>query len=241
MYKRGEFLYEGKAKKIYQVLSHDDLIWVEFKDSLTAFNAEKKGQFLDKGLINSKISHSIFNFLKTKNLKTHLLELPESNVWVCQKLEMIPLEVVVRNVAAGSLVKKFNLKKGQKINKPLVEFYYKSDELQDPFISEDQIESLGLYSNLEHLPVLKDLALKINKALIEFFNKVNLDLVDFKLEFGVDQDSNIVLADEISPDSCRLWDKNSGDNYDKDRFRYDQGNVEEHYREVLSRIERIDA
>ena len=239
MYQRGEFLYEGKAKKLYTVNSHDDLIWVEFKDSLTAFNAEKKGQFGDKGLINSKISHFIFNYLHNKNIKTHLVKLQEQNVWITKKLEMIPLEVVVRNVAAGSLVKKFNLTKGQKLKKPLLEFYYKSDELQDPFVSKEQIECLGLYEKLENLNKLKTLGLKVNEALIEFFGQIDLKLIDFKLEFGVNSEGEIILADEISPDSCRLWDINTNDNLDKDRFRYDQGKVEESYKEVLNRIERV--
>lgn len=239
MYQRGEFLYEGKAKKLYKVQSHDDLIWVEFKDSLTAFNAEKKGQFSDKGLINSKISYSIFKFLAEQNIKTHLVELVESQVWVTKKLDMIPLEVVVRNQVAGSLAKKFNLPKGKKLKKPLLEFYYKSDELQDPFVSAEQIECLELYSNLGVLSELKSLGLKVNEALLSFFKKIDLDLIDFKLEFGVNEAGEIVLGDEISPDSCRLWDSKTGDNLDKDRFRYDQGKVEESYKEVLSRIERV--
>lgn len=239
MYTRGDFIYEGKAKSLYKVQSREDIIWVEFKDSLTAFNAEKKGQFENKGLINSKISHYIFKELEKENIATHFVELIEPNIWITQNLKMIPLEVVVRNKAAGSLVKKFNLTKGEDIKQPLVEFYYKSDALQDPFVSDEQIKCLNLYDKLDDLPKLKQLALQINKSLLSFFDKINLHLVDFKLEFGVDKDLKLILADEISPDSCRLWDKTTGSNYDKDRFRFDQGGVEEHYKEVLNRIKEV--
>ncbi len=236
-YKKGEFLYEGKAKTIYSVLSDENFVWLEFKNSLTAFNAQKKGEFEGKGKINLEITNHIFKYLQSNDIKTHWVqEMSESEV-VCQKLSIIPLEVVVRNITAGSLAKKFNLKEGVQLKKPLVEFFYKKDELGDPFISDEQALVLGFVESQKTLDDLKSRALKINELLIQFFDKCEISLVDFKLEFGFDLKNNILLADEITPDSCRLWNKKTGEKMDKDRFRQDLGLVKESYEEILLKIQ----
>ena len=235
-YQKGDFLYEGKAKKIYGVEGHKELVWLEFKDSLTAFNAAKKGSFGDKGVINKKIAVMIFRYLMTKGITSHLVEDISEREFVCHKVEIIPLEVVVRNVLAGSTAKKFDFEEGTPLEKPLVEFFFKKDELNDPFVSDDQALMLKAAKDQAQLEDLKLRALEVNTALSEFFSAIGIRLVDFKLEFGVNAKGDIVLADEITPDSCRLWDKKSNEKLDKDRFRRDLGQVEESYQEVLNRI-----
>lgn len=237
-YTKGELLYEGKAKRIFSVLENKNLLWQEFKNSLTAFNGVKKGEFDVKGTLNRNISAKIFNDLKSHGVNSHMIGLDGDNVMITQKLQMIPLEVVMRNVVAGSLKKKFDLGEGTKIDPCLVEFYYKKDELNDPFISDDQILMMKLISK-EQIEEIKKLGLKVNKHLKEFFAKANIDLVDFKIEVGTDEKGNILLADEISPDSCRLWDSKTKEKFDKDRFRYDLGDVKTGYMEIYNRLEKI--
>lgn len=234
---KGPLLYEGKAKQIYTVVGQDDLVWMSFKNSLTAFNAQKKGEMEDKGLMNSKITQLVFKYLEELGVNTHMVQRMSETEMVCDRVEVIPLEVVVRNVVAGSLAKKFNIKEGEKLSRPLVEFYYKDDDLGDPFISDEQVLVFGFAKSQSVLDELKSLALKINDGLIKYFEKCGINLVDFKLEFGTNSKGELLLADEITPDSCRLWDVKTGEKMDKDRFRRDLGNVKENYQEVLKRIQ----
>lgn len=233
---KGELIYEGKAKRVFQVKEDQDLLWVEFKDDLTAFNGVKKGSFEGKGAVNLEISMLLFEMLQAKGVDTHQIAQVGSLELVCRKLEMIPLEVVVRNRLAGSTAKKLGFKDGTVISKPLVEFFWKRDELGDPFLSDDQallVEAVQSKEDLEHL---KFLALKINSVLAQAFHQVGLELIDFKLEFGRAKNQEILLGDEISPDSCRLWDIKSGEKLDKDRFRQDLGRVQESYFEIRDRL-----
>ena len=235
-YSKGEILYEGKAKKIYKVEGEDNLVWQEFKDSFTAFNGEKKATMDGKGKINRQIAAFLFSKLKENNIPSHFVEAPGDIDMVTKKLEMIDLEVVVRNVLAGSTAKKFGIAEGTPLDKPLVEFYYKKDELGDPFISDDQALMLKTVRSASDIIVLKERALQVNSVLLELFNNAGIRLIDFKLEFGYSEDGEIMLGDEISPDSCRLWDKKTNEKMDKDRFRRDLGNVLEYYQEVLDRL-----
>jgi len=232
-----EFLYEGKAKRLFTTNS-ENLLWVEFKDDLTAFNAEIKGSFKGKGEINLKISTFIFMYLESKGLTTHLKEALSEKDWVVEKTDIIPLEVVVRNKAAGSICKRLGLDNGQKFDPPMFEVFYKKDELSDPLLTKEHVDFLNLCSN-EDYEIVKSLALKINELLRPLFLDANIDLVDFKVEFGKDSKGDIILADEISPDSCRLWDLDTGESMDKDRFRKDLGLVKENYEEILNRISEV--
>jgi phosphoribosylaminoimidazole-succinocarboxamide synthase len=235
-YKKGEFLYEGKAKRIFQVKGENDLLWIEFKDSLTAFNAQKKGSFEEKGVVNKRIALLTFRYLKSRGIPSHVVADLSEREMVCEKLSIIPLEVVVRNWLAGSTAKKFALDEGTALEKPLVEFYYKKDELNDPFVSDDQALMLKTVEKQETLNELKIKALEVNKALSDFFKAIGIRLIDFKIEFGFDKNGKILLGDEITPDSCRLWDLATLEKLDKDRFRRDLGKVAESYLEVLNRI-----
>lgn len=235
---KGELLYEGKAKKMFAVQGRPQEVWVEYKDSLTAFNAQKKSSFAGKGSINARITSLLYQRLQSQGVITHWLADINSNEMVCQKLKVIPLEVVTRNRLAGSTAKKLGLEEGTVIKEPLVEFYYKDDALADPFISDDQALLIKAVNSREELEILKREALRINKILQAEFLKAGLELIDFKLEFGRTADGKIVLADEVSPDTCRLWDVKSGEKFDKDRFRRDLGRVEESYQEVLQRLEK---
>lgn len=237
---KGELLYEGKAKKMFSVQGRPEEIWVEYKDSLTAFNALKKSNFAGKGAINARITSLLYRKLGALGIKTHFLADVNDHEMVCTKVKVIPLEVVTRNVLAGSTAKKLGIEEGTKIAEPLVEFYYKDDALGDPFISDDQAMLLKAVEKRADLDVLKRQALEINSALKGLFLKAGLELIDFKLEFGRTSDGAIVLADEISPDTCRLWDTKTGEKLDKDRFRRDLGRVEESYQEVLSRLEKAE-
>lgn len=227
-----EMIYEGKGKKVFQAPNADEVI-LFFKDDLTAFNALKKGQFAKKGEINCKITTLIFKAFKKKNIKTHWLETISDNQMRVQKTKIIPLEVVIRNYSAGSFAKKFNVPDGQKMERPLVEYYYKNDELKDPFVSEGQITWFGWCTAAE-LKQIETEALKINQALIEIFEQKKLQLIDFKIEFGKNKAGEIVLSDEISPDCMRLWDQNTKERLDKDRFRLDLGDVGEGYARILN-------
>ncbi len=235
-YRRGKMIYEGKAKRLYDVEGRPEWVLQEFKDSLTAFNAQKKGSFDEKGRINRDITSMVFRFLKGKGVPSHRVADVETNDMITEKLEMLKVEVVVRNVLAGSTAKKFGIEEGSPLEKPLVEFYYKEDILNDPFISDEQALMMKVTKTQEELNELKRLGLKVNEGLIEFFGAVGLRLIDFKIEFGKNSKGEIVLADEITPDSCRLWDKSTGERMDKDRFRRDLGNVKESYTEVFTRL-----
>ncbi|BEP28415.1 phosphoribosylaminoimidazolesuccinocarboxamide synthase [Helicovermis profundi] len=225
-------LYEGKAKKVYKTEKENEYI-VEYKDDATALNGLKKGTISDKGIVNNKLSAIIFKILEEKGIETHLIELLNDRETLVKAVEILPLEVIVRNIAAGSISKRLGIEEGTVLKKPLLELCYKNDELGDPFISEDHIEILNLATPKE-VEIVKENALKINEVLIEFFKGINLKLVDFKIEFGR-YDGRVILADEISPDTCRLWDVNTNKKMDKDRFRRDLGDAESTYQEVLKR------
>ena len=233
-----DLIYEGKAKKVF---SHDDSdkVIIEFKDDATAFNALKKAKFDGKGKLNCLISSKIFKFLMNKNIPTHFVELKNENTMIARKIKVIPLEIVLRNTAYGSLCKQTTIKSGTNLAKPLIDIYLKNDELNDPLITKDRIELMNLLSSKD-LNFIIDLTLKINEILKSFFKNIQLQLVDFKLEFGFDFKNNILLGDEISPDNCRLWDlKQKNDTFvslDKDRFRNDLGGLIEAYSEINRRI-----
>jgi len=233
-----ELIYEGKAKKVF---THDDedKVKIEFKDDATAFNALKKEKFEGKGKLNCLISAKIFEILIEKNIPTHFIELENENTMIAKKIKVIPLEIVLRNIAYGSLCKQTTIKSRTFLAKPLIDIYLKDDELNDPLITKDRIELMKILSNRD-LDLIIDITLKINVILKTFFKKINLQLVDFKLEFGFDSKNNILLGDEISPDNCRLWDINQKNDtivsLDKDRFRNDLGGLIEAYSEINRRI-----
>lgn len=230
-----ELLYEGKGKKIFKT-QDDDLFIAEFKDDLTAFNAEKKGKEEGKGKLNCKISTIIFELLKKNGIKTHLVKTINDNEQLIERCQIIPIEVLVRNIAAGSLSKRLGIKEGENLPFALVEFCLKDDKLGDPFINDEHCLLLNLVKDQNQIQTIKELARKINTILLDFFDQRNLKLVDFKIEFGLSKNQEIILADEISPDSCRLWDKNTNEKLDKDRFRQDLGNIKIAYEEILKRI-----
>ncbi len=233
-----ELIYEGKAKKVF---THDDVdkVKIEFKDDATAFNALKKEKFEGKGKLNCLISSKIFEILIKKNIPTHFIELENENTMIAKKIKVIPLEIVLRNIAYGSLCKQTNIKPGTLLSKPLIDIYLKNDELNDPLITKDRIELMNILS-LDDLELIVNLTLKINEILKSFFKNIQIQLVDFKLEFGYDFRNNILLGDEISPDNCRLWDlKQKNDtivSLDKDRFRNDLGDLIAAYSEIHRRI-----
>jgi len=227
-------LYEGKAKKVYATAKNDEFL-VEYKDSLTAFNAQKKGSFAAKGSINRDITSLLFRELAKTGVPSHWVADTGDNQMLVKALEIIPLEVVVRNTLAGSTAKKLGLEEGRKLPSPLVEFYFKKDELNDPFVSDDQILLLGI-AQASDLVELKTQALRINAGLQKIFAKIDLQLVDFKVEFGKTKQGQILLGDEITPDCCRLWDMKTNEKMDKDRFRRDLGGIAEAYQEVLRRL-----
>ena len=238
VYVQGALLYEGKAKKLFEVRNHPHLIWQEFKDSFTAFNGKKKAIMEGKGCVNRHIASLLFRKIQEGGVSSHWVADRGDTHMVTRKLDMIPLEVVVRNVLAGSTAKRLGIREGMKLGKPLVEFYYKKDELEDPFISEDQALILKTVRDPGDIKKLKELGLKVNGIMVPLFKKVGIDLIDFKLEFGYDSESHLLLADEISPDSCRLWDEKTRGKMDKDRFRQDLGEVIENYKEVFNRLSR---
>jgi phosphoribosylaminoimidazole-succinocarboxamide synthase len=230
-----QLLYEGKAKKIFDIPNEPDHVLMEFKDSLTAFNAQKKGSFSSKGVINRDIAAWIFRYLEEKGIPSHFLGNVGERSMKAQRVEIIPLEVVVRNILAGSTAKKMGREEGEKLPEPLVEFYYKKDELNDPFMSDDQILVFKI-ATASTLVELKKQALAINQALMELFRSIEIQLVDFKVEFGKTTKGQILLADEITPDCCRLWDLKTGEKMDKDRFRRDLGDIDQYYQQVLARL-----
>lgn len=236
--KKGNLLYEGKAKQIFEVQGATDQVWVSYKDSLTAFNALKKGNFEQKGAINREISSLIFRFLEKKGIASHWISDVSPIEMIVKKVEIIPLEVVVRNILAGSTAKKLGIEEGKVLEKPLVEFYLKEDALADPFLSDDQALMLKVATENE-LRELKTKALQINQALQNLWAQAGITLVDFKVEFGKTKAGEIILADEISPDCCRLWDLQTHEKLDKDRFRRDLGNIKESYEQVLNRLKKV--
>ena len=233
-----ELIYEGKAKKVF---SHDDAdkVMIEFKDDATAFNALKKAKFEGKGKLNCLISARIFELLINKNIPCHFLELKNENTMIAKKIKVIPLEIVLRNTAYGSLCKQTTIKSGTVLEKPLIDLYLKDDELNDPLITKDRIELMNILSTKD-LNLILDLTLKINEILKSFFKNIQLRLIDFKLEFGYDFNNKILLGDEISPDNCRLWDLNQKNDtivsLDKDIFRNDLDGLIEAYSEINRRI-----
>ncbi|MEA1975474.1 MAG: phosphoribosylaminoimidazolesuccinocarboxamide synthase [Bacillota bacterium] len=234
MEKKG-MLYEGKAKKVYKTDVEGKYI-IMFKDDATAFNGVKKGTIVDKGVINNKMTSLLFTLLEEKGIPTHFEKMLNDREQLVKAVTIIPLEVIIRNIAAGSLAKRLGLEEGLKMDKTVLEFCYKKDELGDPMINESHIDALNLAEHKE-IETIKDLSLKINKILMEFFLERGMKLVDFKLEFGR-YNGTVILADEISPDTARLWDVETDRKLDKDRFRRDLGNVEETYKEVLARLEK---
>ena len=235
--KKGKLLYEGKAKKLYEIQGRPDHVILFFKDHLSAAQGRKKGSFEGKGALCCRISSLIFQYLKTQGLAVHWLKDISPVESLCLKSSILPLEVVVRNRLAGSTAKRLGFKNGARIKGPLLEFYLKNDDLDDPFVSEEQIRVLRLIEDSSLLPPLKQQALDINSRLIPFFGAAGLELVDFKMEFGLWQ-NKLFLADEISPDTCRLWDKETGDSLDKDRFRLSMGDVKQGYQQILERLKR---
>lgn len=232
-----DFLYEGKAKQVYTTEDPNEVI-VHYKDDATAFNAQKRGTVTDKGEMNNKITTLIFKYLAQKGIDTHYIETLDEREQLVKRVRIIPVEMVVRNYVAGSMAQRLGLEEGAKSPITIFDICYKKDELADPLINDHHAVLLGIatYDELNQMYSLSD---KINKALIELFAKANLILADFKIEFGKDKDGKIILADEISPDTCRLWDKDTLKKLDKDRFRRDLGEVTEAYHEVYERLKSV--
>jgi phosphoribosylaminoimidazole-succinocarboxamide synthase len=231
-----ELLYEGKAKKVFTTDDKDVLLH-RYKDEATAFNAQKRGSWKDKGKTNATMSAAIFAYLETHGVPTHFVEQVDDTTIKTKKLDMLPVEIVVRNVAAGSLTRLLGFEEGRKLKAPLVELCYKDDDLGDPLLNWYHFRELGVSD--EDLEFCEELGLKVNEVLAPFFDERGIILVDFKIEAGRDAEGNLMLADEISPDTCRFWDKESGEKLDKDRFRNDLGGVEDAYAEMLRRVTEI--
>ena len=231
-----DVLYEGKSKIVCSGRDESSYI-IRYKDTATAFNGEKKEELLGKGKLNAAISNLIYHYLEENGVKTHLLEVIDDTTVLVKRAEIVMVEVIVRNIAAGSFSKKYNIPEGSALNNTVIEFSYKSDELGDPMINESQIVAIGL-STKEELSFMTEKALEINKLLSSLFEKAGIRLVDFKLEFGR-CNGELILCDEISPDSCRLWDIETDNKLDKDRFRRDLGDVLLGYKDVLRRLEDV--
>lgn len=231
---KGQLLYEGKAKRLYAT-DEQGILWVEYKDSATAFNGEKKAEIAGKGTLNNKITSLLFEKLQTAGIASHFVKQLSDHEQLVRQVSIIPIEVVARNVVAGSMAKRLGLEEGTVLKQPVVEFYYKDDALGDPLITEDHIQLLGLATPQEVLE-LREKALKVNDVLIQFFKEVGVQLIDFKIEFGRDGNGAILLADEISPDTCRLWDMETKQKLDKDVFRRDLGNLTDAYELILSKL-----
>jgi phosphoribosylaminoimidazole-succinocarboxamide synthase len=229
-----EMMYEGKAKKIYATDKADEVI-VYYKDDATAFNGEKKGQIEDKGVMNNAITSLIFELLEKEGVRTHFIEKLNDREQLCKKVEIEPLEVIVRNVAAGSMAKRLGLEEGFQLKTTVFELSYKDDSLGDPLINDYHAVGIGA-TTFEELKEIYAMTAKINDVLKAVFKEQNINLIDFKIEFGRLPNGTVVLADEISPDTCRFWDATTGEKLDKDRFRRDLGNVKDAYVEILKRI-----
>lgn len=229
-----EQLYEGKAKKVYAT-NDPDLVIVDYKDDATAFNGEKKGTITGKGVINNRMTNFMFKLLEKEGVPTHLVEETSDRETIVKKVEIVPLEVIIRNVAAGSFSKKLGIEEGTPLKTPTLEFSYKNDDLGDPFINDYYALGLGLATQ-EEIDTITKYAFMVNDFMVKFFKEKNVDLIDFKIEFGRTSDGTIILADEISPDTCRFWDSTTHEKLDKDRFRRDMGGVEEAYQEMMKRL-----
>ncbi|WCN37500.1 phosphoribosylaminoimidazolesuccinocarboxamide synthase [Aneurinibacillus uraniidurans] len=229
-----EMLYEGKAKRIYAT-DEPGVFWVAYKDDATAFNGEKRATIMGKGELNNRITSIFFRMLKEKGIENHFIKELSPTEQLVKKVEIVPLEVVTRNVAAGSLAKRLGMEEGTVLPQPVVEFYYKDDALGDPLVNDSHIDVLGIASKEERAR-LREMALAVNEVLVSYMKERKVTLVDFKLEFGRLEDGTLLLADEISPDTCRFWDADTNEKLDKDRFRRDLGNVEDAYKEILKRI-----
>ena len=226
-------LYEGKAKKVFAT-DDPDIVIVDYKDDATAFNGLKKGTIAGKGVINNKMSNMMFRIMEQHGIPTHLVEELSDRETAVKKVQIVPLEVIIRNTAAGSFSKRYGVPEGTKLPTTVLEFSYKNDELGDPLINDSQALAMQL-ATPEEIETIKNTALKVNEVIKEFFKTLNINLIDFKLEFGR-YHGQIVLADEISPDTCRFWDMTTGEKLDKDRFRRDMGGVEDAYKEVFARL-----
>lgn len=232
--KKMEQLYEGKAKRVF--LTEDpEVVIVSYKDDATAFNGEKKGTISGKGVVNNRMTNHVFKMMEKEGIPTHLVEELNDRETAVKKVEIVPLEVIVRNVAAGSFSKRMDVEEGTELLCPILEFSYKNDELGDPFINDDYALALGL-AEQEEIDTIRAYAKKVNEFLKGYFLDAGMKLIDFKIEFGRLPDGTIILADEVSPDTCRLWDVDTNEKLDKDRFRRDMGNVEEAYEEVFRRL-----
>ena len=231
---KGRQLYEGKAKKVFET-DDKELLIVSYKDDATAFNGLKKGTIAGKGVINNQMSNRLMKLLETKGVPTHYVQELSERDTVVHRVKIVPLEVIVRNISAGSFSKRYGVEEGIVFDKPTVEFSYKNDELGDPLLNDDHALALKLATE-EEIATIKKYALKVDQVLSEFWAGCGVTLVDFKLEFGKTSDGTIILADEISPDTCRLWDSKTKEKLDKDRFRRDMGGVEDAYAEIMSRL-----
>ena len=232
--KKGQLLYEGKAKRLYAT-EDPDILFVEYKDSATAFNGEKKEEIAGKGVLNNRITTLLFEKLQEKGIASHFVKRLSDHEQLVRKVDIIPIELVVRNIVAGSLAQRLGLEEGTPLKRPIVEFYYKNDDLGDPHISTEHIDVLGI-ATPEEVQALYDGGLKVNDVLRPIFEDVGVELIDFKLEFGRDKDGNVLLADEISPDTCRLWDAKTKQKLDKDVFRRNLGSLTESYEIILTRL-----
>ena len=229
-----EQLYEGKAKKVFAT-DDANLVIVDYKDDATAFNGEKKGTITGKGVINNVMSNHMFQLLEQQGVPTHFVEQLSERETLVKKVSIVPLEVIIRNISAGSFAKRYGVEEGIVFDEPTIEFSYKNDELGDPLMNAYHAIALKAATR-EEIETIKAMAFKVNEVMKQYFDTLNVILVDFKLEFGKTADGKIVLADEISPDTCRLWDKTTKEKLDKDRFRRDMGGVEEAYQEIMKRV-----
>ncbi|MDE7390529.1 MAG: phosphoribosylaminoimidazolesuccinocarboxamide synthase [Lachnospiraceae bacterium] len=227
-------MYEGKAKKVFAT-NDENLCIVSYKDDATANNGLKKGTILGKGVINNRVTNHLMKLVESKGVPTHFVEEINDRETVVKKVSIVPLEVIVRNIAAGSLAKRLGLEEGTKLNKTVLEYCYKDDALGDPMVNEYHILAMD-YASKEELELIAKYAFMVNDILTDYLKEVNIELIDFKLEFGRLADGTIVLADEISPDTCRFWDSNTKEKLDKDRFRRDMGGVEDAYQEIMKRL-----
>ncbi len=232
--KKTGLLYEGKAKKVYDT-DADGIVIVDYKDDATAFNGEKKGTIVGKGVVNNRMSNFMFKIMESHGIPTHLVEELSDRETAVKKVEIVPVEVIVRNIAAGSLAKRLGLEEGTPLKSPVLEFCYKNDELGDPMINISHAVAIGIATKAE-LDEIAQYAYKVNDIMVDYFKTVGVILVDFKIEFGRDSGGKIILADEISPDTCRFWDAKTLEKLDKDRFRRDMGGVEEAYAEMMKRL-----
>ncbi len=232
--KKLEQLYEGKAKKVFAT-DDPNVVIVDYKDDATAFNGEKKGSIAGKGVINNKMTNHLMQKLEAAGVPTHYIQQLSDRETAVKKVSIVPLEVIVRNISAGSFAKRYGVPEGIVFSQPTFELSYKNDDLGDPLLNDSHALALGLATQ-EELDLIRDYALRVNSLLKGFMKEIGIDLVDFKLEFGKTSDGTIVLADEISPDTCRLWDEKTHDKLDKDRFRRDMGGAEEAYEEVMRRL-----